>query len=277
MPARSGTARVEFVDARLPPGGHARDRAGSKVSRWPTDCGLPKSTEIATRTPQGRMASAMRAICGCECGREQSRIGIHIIDGAAIDAERGEQAGVIGRAREVLAHVVVLPEDGITAVAAFDGAVEAVPMVHPAHRCVGGLALVEIGKALAHGDLAQQREGAVEQAAVVGGGDDGEMQRALGGGFQPEGVGGESRFRNQAGRGATDLVDRPEQDGALVWNGGLGRAGCGRACLSRRGRSRRVRWRPGRIGRARKPRRVRTDGIDRARRLRAGRSATSAS
>src|SRR5579862_4977904 len=42
--------------------------SGSYVSSFPTDCGLPKSTEIATRTPQGRNASAIRAICGMNSG-----------------------------------------------------------------------------------------------------------------------------------------------------------------------------------------------------------------
>ena len=38
--------------------------SGSKVSSPPSVLGLPKSTASATRTPQGRKASAMRAICG---------------------------------------------------------------------------------------------------------------------------------------------------------------------------------------------------------------------
>ena len=50
----------------------------------------------------------------------------------AVDPDGGEQAAVVGDAGEVGADVAVVEEDAAACVAAFDGAVEVVPLVYPA-------------------------------------------------------------------------------------------------------------------------------------------------
>ena len=65
-------------------------------------------------------------------GRENAGVRVDVVDGAAVDADGGEQAGVVVDAREIGADVVGVEEDRAAAVAAFDGAVEVVPVVDPA-------------------------------------------------------------------------------------------------------------------------------------------------
>ncbi len=69
--------------------------------------------------------------------RQHLGIGIDVIDGAAIDAKRGQQAAVFADAAQVVAGVAVVPEDRAAAVAAFDGAIEVVPLIHPAEPARG--------------------------------------------------------------------------------------------------------------------------------------------
>ena len=63
--------------------------------------------------------------------------------------------------------MLVVPEDRAAAVAALDRAVEIVPLVDPAGGDVGRLPLIEFGDRFAERDFAEQREGAVEDAAIV--------------------------------------------------------------------------------------------------------------
>ena len=110
----------------------------------------------------------MRAICGVNSGSEDVRVGIDVVDGAAVDAERGQQAAVVGDAGEIVAGIQELPEDGSAAVAALDGAIEVVPLVHPADGSVRRFLLVQVRDGIAQRDLAQQGECAVEHAALIG-------------------------------------------------------------------------------------------------------------
>ena len=80
-----------------------------------------------------------------EIGGEHARVGVDVVDGAGVDAERGQQAAVVADAAQIVARVHVVPEDGASAVAALDGAIEVVPLVDPADRRVGRLLLVELG------------------------------------------------------------------------------------------------------------------------------------
>jgi hypothetical protein len=63
------------------------------------------------------------------------------------------------------ASAAVLPEEGASAVTAFDGPVEVVPLVDPARGGLGGLRYVEGVEGFAEGDLAEEGEGAVERTA----------------------------------------------------------------------------------------------------------------
>ena len=104
-------------------------------------------------------------------GSENARVCVDIVDGAAVDADGGEQAGVVVDAREIGAHVVGVEENRAAAVAAFDGAVEIVPVVDPADWGGGLLRFVDVGEGFEAGDFAEEGEDAVEDAAVVAAGD----------------------------------------------------------------------------------------------------------
>ena len=69
--------------------------------------GLLRSTESESCTPQGRNTSAMRLTCGDETVFENAGSGIDIVDGASIDADGSEQAGVFAGASQVAADVAV--------------------------------------------------------------------------------------------------------------------------------------------------------------------------
>ena len=113
------------------------------------------------------MASAMRASCLELCGVERSGAALHVVDIAAIDADRGQQAGVFGDRREVLAHVAAVEEDGAASVAALDRAVGVVPLVDPADGHCRVFADVGLAHVDALRQVAQKHEGAVENGTVA--------------------------------------------------------------------------------------------------------------
>ena len=92
-------------------------------------------------------------------------VGVHAVDGAPVDAKRCQQPRVGAHAREIGDDGAVGEEDGTARVPALDGAVEVVPVVHPAD--VGGRTLRLRGGSprRIHGKLPQQREGAIQHAA----------------------------------------------------------------------------------------------------------------
>src|SRR5262249_35063536 len=102
---------------------------------------------------------------------EDARIRVDVVDGTAVDAERGEDAGVVVDAGEVGANVVGVEEDGAATVAAFDGAVEIVPVIDPAGWGGRLLGFVDVVEGLLAGDFAEEGEDTVEDAAVVAAGD----------------------------------------------------------------------------------------------------------
>src|SRR5438552_14264302 len=63
---------------------------------------------------------------------KQAWVGVDIVDGAAVDADGSEETSVVGGPGEIDARVAVFKEDGTARIAAFDAAVEIVPLVHPA-------------------------------------------------------------------------------------------------------------------------------------------------
>ncbi len=103
-------------------------------------------------------------------GGEQIEIGIHVIDVAAVDADRGEQAGVLPGAGEIDANVAVVEEDGPPSVAALDRAVQVVPFVGPADRGGRGLRF-DGGDGLFGGDLFQEVKDGVQLGRGRGTGD----------------------------------------------------------------------------------------------------------
>ncbi len=96
--------------------------------------------------------------------------GIHVVNRAAVDANRSQQSGVLAGAGQIAADVSIGEEDGRPAVAAFDVAVEVVPLIHPADRSEGLLHFVDVRETFRARDLAEQCKHAIENAAVRDGG-----------------------------------------------------------------------------------------------------------
>ena len=116
----------------------------------------------------------MRATLRDRLRRKNAQVGVDVVDGAAVDADRRQHAAVIAHAAQILARLAVLPEDRAAAIAALDGpTIQVVPLIHPAHGSCGRLLLVEFGDRFAERHFAQQRERSVENAAIVCSGDDG--------------------------------------------------------------------------------------------------------
>ena len=65
----------------FPPGDDARVERDRRCPGRRASAGCRNPPRCATRTPQGRKASAMRATSRDEVGREQARIGVDVVDG----------------------------------------------------------------------------------------------------------------------------------------------------------------------------------------------------
>src|SRR5207253_9327287 len=86
--------------------------------------------------------------------------------------------GVFGRAREISAHCAVFEKNGATGIAAFDGAIEIVPLIDPTNASVGLLEFIEIENRLMLSYFAEQEKYAIENAAIIFAGDN-EMTKAM--------------------------------------------------------------------------------------------------
>src|SRR5204863_1729451 len=69
-----------------------------------------------------------------ELRRDRPRIRVDVVDGAAVDANRREQARVLAGACEVRGDAAVLEEDGWPGIASLDRPVEVVPLIGPPDR-----------------------------------------------------------------------------------------------------------------------------------------------
>ena len=103
------------------------------MARPPIFCGLAMSTREATRTPQGRMASAMRAMLfeACPASRNGAAL-LTLLTLQPLMPTGGQQARVFGDRGEIVAHVAAVEEDAAAGVAAFDRAIGVVPLIDPA-------------------------------------------------------------------------------------------------------------------------------------------------
>ena len=211
-----GDGGVQRVDAVLPPRG---DLGLERVEGVESAEGLGAAEIDGQRDAHAPGAEGIGDAHDLrnEIGGEHARVGVDVVDGARVDAERSQQAAVLADAREILAGLQVVPEDGAAAVAALDGAIQIVPLVDPAHGGVGRLLLVELGDGFAESDLSQEGEGAVEHAAIVGCGDHGVGDAAGGRSGQPVSiqreVGGEMELRQ--------VGERAEEDGGFFGQAGL--------------------------------------------------------
>jgi hypothetical protein len=179
-----GNGAVDLVGFRFPPRGHARvERVeGIQTAHGLGDSEIHRQRHLdAPGTESRGDARHLRD----EVRRQDARVGVDVVDGATIDAERGQQAGVLAGAGEVRARVVVLPENGAAAIAALDRAIQIVPLVDPPYRSEGRLLLIEVAHRLAQSDLPQKRECAVQNPAIIGRGDDGVAGGAVPQGLEP--------------------------------------------------------------------------------------------
>src|SRR5208337_1543115 len=143
-------------------------------------------------------------------------IGIHIVDGAPVDADGSEQARVVAGACEVGADAAILKEDGTACVATFNTTVQIVPLVHPAYRRIRLLHFIEASNRLVPRDLAQQCEHAIQDTAVVRRGNEETGEAIYRNGLEPEAVFSEGR--REAGRrhGGLEGAERAENNRALL-------------------------------------------------------------
>src|SRR4029079_17850530 len=129
--------------------------------------------------------------------------------------ERGEEPPVFVDAAQVLTDVTIVPEDRAPAISAFDRAVESVPLVHPANRCIRGVLLVDRRQRVSHSDFSEKRKRPVQDAAIALPGDD-EMPCATNRGrLQPESVRSQDALREKSGLGLAQLRQRAGDDGAV--------------------------------------------------------------
>ena len=126
-----GDRLVEVVDGRC----HQAGRWG-RGDRRSEGRRRPAGSRGRRRGRCARPRDERRRRCGRTRGSsrgEGAEVGVDVVDGDAVDADGGEEAGVLGDAGEVGADVAGVEEDGTAGVAALDGAVEVVPLVDPAN------------------------------------------------------------------------------------------------------------------------------------------------
>ncbi len=98
--------------------------------------------------------------------REDGRIGVHVVEHRAVDADGSIGARVVGVTRiEVIRQLPPVP-DRSARVATFDAAIEVVPVVEQAHFHARHIAQVELRERLPGLHQAQQAECAVQHAEV---------------------------------------------------------------------------------------------------------------
>ena len=96
----------------------------------------------------------MRRDLGNEIVLENAGGCIDIIDRAAIDSDGSEKARVLPGSSEIVANFSIGKEYGRAAIAAFNAAVEVVPLVDPANGGIGLLHFINLREALTALDLA---------------------------------------------------------------------------------------------------------------------------
>ncbi|OPZ79611.1 MAG: hypothetical protein BWY77_01325 [bacterium ADurb.Bin431] len=151
--------------------------------------------------------------------REDLRGRVHVVDHRAVDPDRGVGPGVFDVARiEAVGQLLPIPERAAR-IAAFDGAVEVIPVVEESHPDPGPAFNLQAGDLLPRLQKAKEMKDAIEYAVVVAGGDGGDP-------FSPvKGADDQIAFLAKAG----ELLLQPEGGDHLA---GCRRAGHDRAMAS---------------------------------------------
>jgi hypothetical protein len=111
---------------------------------------------------------------------------IDVVDGAGVDADGGKQPRILARQPKIGSNVTAVEEDRPPAVAALDGAVQVVPLVHPTERHRRSLGPIDVREIRAGRQQANERKGAVERATRTAARDDQIVCRAPPGATNPE-------------------------------------------------------------------------------------------
>src|SRR5262249_50708339 len=130
-----GNRLVDLIDGSLP----ERDRVRIERIECLRAADLTGAGEVERDIhPHAPRSQRFRDACnlGQILGRNDAGVRGHLVDLAAIDADRGPESRVVTYAAQVLGTVAALPEDRIAGVATLDGAVEVVPVIENANRCV---------------------------------------------------------------------------------------------------------------------------------------------
>src|SRR5579871_2945955 len=166
--AKIRDSRIKSFDLLAPPIGDARVEwiKGIEITARFRCAQIDRDRELNAPRAKGiRNANELRKVIVVE----KTRIGIDVVDGAAVDADGCQKARVRGNARKVRPDVTVLEKYGAAGVAAFDGAVEIIPLIDPSDGSVWLLCLVQVRDRFATGDFAEKRKRAVHDAPIVEG------------------------------------------------------------------------------------------------------------
>ncbi len=172
--AEVGDRRVDLVRLVLPPLLDARvERVGGGESAEEDRAG-EVHRHVHRDAPLAQDAGE-----GCELGQhlggDELRVGVDVVDHGAVDADRGERAGVRLVAGPELGELVP-EEDGVAGVPALDAAVEVVPVVGEPQLVDGALAdvgFVQAGLGLYE---PEEMEGAVQRASIAVTGDENRVE-----------------------------------------------------------------------------------------------------
>src|SRR5439155_20370173 len=102
-----------------------------------------------------------------ELAGQNPSIGIDVVDHASVNPDRCEQAGVISNLTQFRQHIPSGEENGTPPVAAFDTAVQVVPLVGPTDGSRWILPLVQSIERLVQGDMSEKCENSIRDAAIV--------------------------------------------------------------------------------------------------------------
>lgn len=160
-----GHVRVELVGLVAPPGddggvervegGQAAEGLRRGEVHRDADAHAPGAHGVGEAAEPGHVGVA-----------EEGRVGVDVVHDDAVDADRGEQARVLGGARRVRHGAAVGEEDGEPRVPALDRAGHVVPLVDPADRRARVRGVGDLGE-VALREHREVFERAVQRAALV--------------------------------------------------------------------------------------------------------------
>ena len=163
--AEIGDRLVDFVGLGLPPGGNRRvERIGAFQAiqfhrRSPFDRQIDLDAIGAEQVGQRRRLG--------DIGRGQAvRLGIHIVEHRAVDAQRRVGAGIVGIARPLIIGQAPPIPDRLAGIAALHRAIQIVPMVEQAQADARRAAHIDPVERRAGAGKAQPGIGAVQHADI---------------------------------------------------------------------------------------------------------------